>query len=227
MLEEARCESTPLLEKLKFLNIFSRNLDEFFMVRVATYKVMAAQGAKFSPSPEKMPIPEALTKIRQRVNELNALQKQIYQDLVLPSLEKEGISIRTYGNLSSKQRNYVENYFHSSVFSLLTPLAVDPSNPKPVLNSGSPTILVELDSPAAPSHSRAIALLELPSSVDRLIALPTEDSTQHDYILLDELIATHLDILFPGRGIDTYRFVSLKIPTTSSYNTRWTIFYNT
>src|SRR6185436_18197028 len=134
VLEEALDERHPLLERLKFLAIFSSNLDEFFMVRVSGLQE-AIEAEIFEESPDGMSPLEQLLEIRSRLKPLLERQMRCLGEDVLPKLGKEGIVIRPFGDLSKRERKFANDYFLENVFPILTPQAVDPGHPFPYISN--------------------------------------------------------------------------------------------
>ena len=129
VLEEALMPSTPLLERLKFLTIFSSNLDEFFMVRVAGLKKLIEEELVDSESPNGIPPREVLSSIKNRTEELLEKQYRCLLKEVLPELARNGVRIVSFKELSESERSSVNRYYSERVFPVLTPLAVDPPTP--------------------------------------------------------------------------------------------------
>src|SRR4030095_811101 len=126
VLEEALDERHPLLERLKFLAIFSSNLDEFFMVRVSGLQE-AMEAEILEESPDGMSAADQLKEIRSRLRPILERQMRCLTEQVLPALAKEGIVIRPFNDLTKRERKLANDYFHENVFPILTPQAVDPS----------------------------------------------------------------------------------------------------
>ncbi|HEX2901417.1 MAG TPA: polyphosphate kinase 1 [Bacteroidia bacterium] len=194
VLEEAADLSHPLLERLKFLSIFSSNLDEFFMIRVAGLKEQLAAGIHEVPEDGLTPS-ETIDQIALKVHEDVRLHSRLLNEDVMPLLRKKGIRIRYYNTLTNEQKAELEVYFKEKVFPVLTPLAVDPSHPFPQLRNLGLNLLVELRDPAQ-KKERKIAVLPLPSLLNRFI--PLSSKTKTDCLLLEDLVAPHLDMLFPN-----------------------------
>ncbi|MEY3443510.1 MAG: hypothetical protein RLZZ519_1791 [Bacteroidota bacterium] len=194
VLEEAADLNHPLLERLKFLSIFSSNLDEFFMIRVAGLKEQLAAGIHELPEDGLTP-GETLTQISLKVHEDVAKHGRLLNEDVMPLLRKKGIRIRYYNTLTNEQKADLEVYFKEKVFPVLTPLAVDPSHPFPQLRNLGLNLLVELRDPAM-KKERKIAVLPLPSLLNRFI--PLVGKNKADCLLLEDLVAPHLDMLFPN-----------------------------
>ena len=147
VLEEAGDESVPLLERLKFLAIFTSNLDEFFMVRVSGLKEMLDID-DFQIMPGELPPAEQLKMIRKRLLPMVAEQVRCLHESVLPELTKQGVEIVGYESLSDREKKVLNNYFMKNIFRILTPLAVDPAHPFPHIANLSLNIglTVEVDS---------------------------------------------------------------------------------
>src|SRR5271166_3320881 len=147
VLEEAEDPQVPLLEKVKFLAIFSSNLDEFFMVRVGGLQQKVQAGIHRGSGADRMPPEEQLERIRQVVRQLVAQQYQCMTREILPALEKEGIVIRGERDLTEADRKHVYDVFHRQIFPVLTPMAIDPGHPFPHLINKSLNLAVVLRRP--------------------------------------------------------------------------------
>ena len=201
VLHEALDERTPLLERLKFLAIFSNNLDEFFMVRVAGLKKqVAAKVHKLTPdsrTPE-----EQLHAISQRLHPMVSQQHQHFQQIVKPLLAQEGICILDYIDLNQEQRLYLQNYFEQQIFPVLTPLAIDPSHPFPYISNLSLNLAVVVKDPE--TGLEYFARVKVPKVLPRFVPLPEESQHQSQNVPLEQVIAHNLDALFPGMNIQEY-----------------------
>jgi polyphosphate kinase len=197
VLEEAADGTHPLLERLKFLSIFSSNLDEFFMIRVAGLKEQVAANIQDLPADGLRP-KEVLAEINKKVHDDVNLQSRILLDDVYPKLRKKGVRIRYYNTLTVDQKDYLQKYFKYKVFPVLTPLAVDPSHPFPVLRNLGLNLLVELRDPMNKQETRR-AVLPIPALLERFIPLPGKNPGDH--LLLEDLIVPHLEMLFPNMTI--------------------------
>jgi len=138
VLEEALSPQVPLLEQLKFLSIFTTNLDEFFMVRVAGLKKMEQELLRVSDSPDRMDTTLVLEKIRNRTLELIERQYRCLHDQVLPGLATNDVRIQSISELSAEQKKALDMYFEAEVSPVLTPLGVDPAHPFPFLSKSGP-----------------------------------------------------------------------------------------
>lgn len=197
VLEEALDDTHPLLERMKFLSIFSSNLDEFFMIRVAGLKEQIAAGIHELPA-DGLPPEKVLKSISKKVHSDINLQSRILLEDVLPKLRKKGIRIRHYNTLSTDQKSFLKTYFKEKIFPVLTPLAVDSAHPFPALRNLGLNLLIELRDPLS-RRDRKIAVLPIPDLLPRFIQLP--GNKPGDHLLLEQLIIPHLDMLFHGMKI--------------------------
>ncbi len=197
VLEEANDTEHPLLERMKFLSIFSSNLDEFFMIRVAGLKEQIAAGIHELPAdglkPEKV-----LKEISRKVHADTHLQSRMLLEDVLPKLRKKGIRIRHYNTLTAPQKDFLKTYFKEKIFPVLTPLAVDSAHPFPALRNLGLNLLIELRDPLMRRETK-IAVLPIPDLLPRFIQLP--GNKPGDHLLLEQIIVPHLEMLFPQMKI--------------------------
>jgi polyphosphate kinase len=199
VLEEAQDKSVPLLERLKFLAIFSANLDEFFMVRVGGLMQKVHAGITRSSGGDKMLPTEQLERISQAVADQVQEQYRVLTDDVLPALEQEGIVIRTgTKDLTDAERKHLRDVFRREIFPVLTPLAIDPGHPFPHLANKSLNLAVVLERPKHPD--KLFAVVQVPAVLRRFVQLPAEKGTV--FAPLETAIRLHLEDLFPGMTID-------------------------
>jgi polyphosphate kinase len=201
VLEEALDESQPLLERLKFLTIFSSNLDEFFMVRVSGLKEMLDNEELGLLPGEAMPA-EQLRIIRERLLPMLDEQMRCLRESVLPGLEAEGVVIAPYDSLSDSEKCVLDDYFMKSVFPILTPLAVDPAHPFPYISSLSLNIGLMVE--PHPEHEivgawtdegeTRFVRVKVPPVVPRLVPVGTGATK---FTLLEELIEANIHSVFP------------------------------
>ena len=195
VLEEAACKNLPLLERLKFIAIFSSNLDEFFMVRIAGLR-HAVKMNDHSADPAGLTAFEQLQHLRWKLEKLLAYQHRILYNELLPALAKENIRIAELKNLSGKVRKHLKEYFRKAVLPVLTPLAVDPSHPFPVLKNGVVELAVHLKSKEE-NKNEFFAFVEVPEVLERFIFI--EDKLPgKTFVLLEDLIESELPELFAG-----------------------------
>jgi polyphosphate kinase len=202
VLEEALDDSHPLLERLKFLSIFSTNLDEFFMVRVSGLMEEVEEGVTV-PSPDGLLPAEQLREIGARLRPMLAEQMRCLREEVLPKLAEHGIQIVPYGELDKRERREADDYFLKKVFPVLTPQAVDPSHPFPYISGLSLNLGVMIEpasagnGPAAPpaAAGRRFARIELPQAIPRLVPVGTSGAR---FTFLGGVVSANLEALFPG-----------------------------
>src|SRR5437016_7724813 len=201
VLEEAQDPTQPLIERVKFLTIFSSNLDEFFEIRVAGIK-QQIESETSDLGPDGLSPTELFDRIQKTVRQLVATQYSLWKNELQPELAKNGIYVREMVELSAKRAAWANRYFHQEVLPMLTPLAVDASHPFPHLLNRSHNLLVraKLQRDGEPLH----AIVQVPRAVSRLIALPRGKSADEpwDYIYLASLIKQHIGELFPGLILD-------------------------
>jgi polyphosphate kinase len=196
VLEEAAHSSTPLIDRLKFIAIFSANLDEFFMVRVAGLRQQKENDYK-GTDPSGLTVDEQLDRIRQKVESLTRRQYQLLQKQILVQLEQEGICrIAKPHELSQDQQESLKRHFCTEILPVLTPVAVDPSHPFPILTNQALEIAVLLQ--RASSKNQLKAFVEVPAVLPRFMEVHTNEDPldKTTYVLLEDLILTHLDMLF-------------------------------
>ena len=198
VLEEALDPSRPLLERLKFLAIFSTNLDEFFMIRVSGLKQqMEAEMPIISL--DGMSPAEQLLAIATKLNPLIELQMSCLKEKILPELANAGIRIIAYDQLNSTERTEVDTYYHENIFPVLTPLAVDPSHPFPYISNLSLNLAVFVVGPDDEEMPPRFARIKVPPVIPRLIPITT--TTGHKFVFLEQVISANINSLFPEMNI--------------------------
>ncbi|QVL29957.1 polyphosphate kinase 1 [Telmatocola sphagniphila] len=198
VLEEALDPSVPVMERLKFLAIYSSNLDEFFMVRVGGLQRKVQAGINRSFGADKLLPRIQLEQIGKIVRQCLNTQYEVKSKEILPALESAGVHIRTQQDLSEAERKFVQEYYRKEVFPVLTPLAVDPGHPFPHLLNKSLNLAVVLQRPKHPD--KKIAVVQVPSVLPRFISLPIE--TGYALLPLETVIRLNMEELFPGMQID-------------------------
>ena len=159
----------PLLERVKFLAIFSTNLDEFFQVRVAGLKDQVAAGLSPTTPDEKTPA-EQLLDVRDRAEALGRAQQHLFIDQVVPALAEHGIVFASFDDLDEDDRKHLDEVFDARIFPVLTPLAVDPGHPFPYISDLSLNLAVEVLDPK--SGERRFARVKVPNLLPRFVAMP-------------------------------------------------------
>ncbi|HIR06149.1 MAG TPA: RNA degradosome polyphosphate kinase [Candidatus Copromonas faecavium] len=203
VLSEARDRSTPLFDRLKFLSITASNLDEFFMVRVASLKDMVHAGYRKTDI-AGMTAEQQLAKISERTHELVALQYSTYNRSLLPALEAAGVHlIERYEDLSAEDGAFVDRYFKEEVYPVLTPMAVDSSRPFPLVRNKTLNIAALLKKKEGGGELE-FAMVQVPSVLPRLVLLPrTSAEKEQRIILLEEVIERNIQQLFLNYDVVT------------------------
>jgi polyphosphate kinase len=198
VLELALDESLPLLERTRFLAIFASNLDEFFMVRVAGLKRRIATGLAVTAASGLEPR-EVLDAISVRAHELQAAHAAAYRDKVAPALSDAGVTLVHWAALSQAEQERLHGWFRDQVFPVLTPLAVDPAHPFPYISGLSLNLAVILRNPV--TEKEHFARVKVPPLLPRFIAVDRDDRHHARFVPLEDVIAVHLDALFPGMEV--------------------------
>ncbi|XGB40343.1 MAG: polyphosphate kinase 1 [Cyanobacteria bacterium LVE1205-1] len=205
VLYEAIDPRTPLLERLKFMAIFSSNLDEYFMVRVSGLREQVDAGVA-QLSPDGFTPEEQLAAISQRLHPLVKQQHQHFEDVLRPLMATHGIHLKNFTDLSQKQRDYLQQYFEERIFPVLTPLAVDPGHPFPHISNLSLNLAVVVKDPVR--DEERFARIKVPNILPRFIVFPKDLHPQNDNntgawtgIPLEQAIAHNLEFLFPGMTV--------------------------
>ena len=195
VLEEAFDKNNPILERFKFLAITASNMDEFFMVRVAGLAEQYYAKAK-KRDPAGMTPKEQLDAISEAVHDMVSKQYNCFNRQLLPLLKQNGIEFLKYSDLTADERNYAKAYFRTTLFPIITPMAIDQSRPFPLISGKSLNFIVEID-------DSKYAFVQVPSVVSRVFKLPG----QNRYIFLEEIIRHHIGKLFKGCEVsDAYCF---------------------
>jgi polyphosphate kinase len=208
VLEEAMDETHPLLERVKFFAIFHTNLDEFFMIRVSGL-IEQVESGLLEQSPDGLTAREQLAAIRERVIQLKECARKVFQDDLLPHLAQAGIRFYRYEELAPKQKAALKEYFTSTVYPVLTPLAVDPGHPFPHISNLSLSLAVVIRDPE--KHER-FARVKIPQVLPRLVPVEMGKEgkgrrRQFGFIWMEDLVAAHLDMLFRGmKVLQSYAF---------------------
>ncbi|WP_269622036.1 polyphosphate kinase 1 [Prochlorococcus marinus] len=209
VLEKALDPKTPLLEQAKFSAIFSNNLDEFFMVRVASLKSQVEADINKQSEDGKTP-EEQLKMIREKLIPILIKQEDHYENYLKNALKKESIYIVDYKKLNCRQQNWANNYFKTAIFPVLTPLAVDQSHPFPFVSNLSLNIAVIVCDPD--TKKKQFSRVKIPQkTMNRFITIPNELSEKKTKpffytVPIEEIIAANLSMLFPGMDIEEFSF---------------------
>ena len=201
VLAQAQDTQVPLLERLRYLCIANSNLDEFFEVQVAILHHHVAFGDAV-PGPDGLPPTQVLGRIRTRALELVRDQYALWNDALLPDLDREGIRFPERTRWTERQCDWLRNYFRSEVLPVLSPLGLDPAHPFPRILNKSLNIAVALRGTDAFGREGHIALVRAPRSLPRLVRLPAEVCTQpYEFVFLSSILLQFVDELFPGMRV--------------------------
>ncbi len=207
VLEEAQDPSVPLLERLRFLSIFSANLDEFFMVRYAGVWRQIDAGVTTS-GPDGLTPHKVLEAITARTRELVAIQHVLLLEVLLPALALEGVRLLRQRDLSESQLAFLDTTFHRRILPVLTPMAVDPAHPFPWIANRALCLMVQLEpleETAIPAATQCI--IHMPAGgLPRFIRVPSEANT-FSFVLIEDVIRMHLDRLFTGFRVMSCRAI--------------------
>ncbi len=206
VLEEAEDPENPLLERVKFLSIFSSNLDEFFMIRISGLREQLSGGVREGP-PDGMTTSEQLATVRQEILRQLARFSDCWQNDILPKLNARDIYVLRYDQLQPKQQHLLRRYFAKEIFPALTPLAFDPSHPFPHISNLSLNLAVVGKDP---ERGDCFARVKIPDMFPRLVRIPNEDmvdesdqlglpdSAADNFVWIEDVVTANLDFLFPG-----------------------------
>ncbi len=207
VLEQAKDESNPLLERLRFLCIASSNLDEFFEIRVAGLKEqLAFQSAPVGP--DQLSPGDQLRRISEITHALVADQYHVLNEILTPALAAAGIHFWKRGEWNARQAQWVKRHFYRELLPVLSPIGLDPSHPFPRILNKSLNFLVSLEGTDAFGRDSAIAIVQAPRALPRVIHIPDEFATDpHEFVFLSSIIHAHVEDLFPGmRVTGCYQF---------------------
>ena len=200
ILGEARDRKNPLFERMKFLSITASNLDEFFMVRIASLKDMVNAGYQ-KKDIAGMTAQEQLRALNEKMQAFCEKQYTTYNRALLPKLSEEGLEIISFSELSEKEMDFLEEYFHKNIYPVLTPMAIDSSRPFPLIQNKTLNIAALIKSRNKDKKEKKeydIATVQVPSVLPRVILLPQKDGPKRKcrVILLENVIEHYLDVLF-------------------------------
>lgn len=205
VLAQAKDNTVPLLERLRYLSISSSNLDEFFEVRVSGLKQKIALGST-QTGPDNMSSIETLREVSLRAHELVADQYRVLNEVLLPQCEVEKIRFIRRTEWSELQATWLRNYFKSEIQPMLSPMGLDPAHPFPrIINKGL-NFIISLTGKDAFGRNSRLAVLQAPRSLSRLIQLPVDETSSgpNDFVFLSSIIHAHADNIFYGMDVDGF-----------------------
>ncbi|MGH8480961.1 MAG: polyphosphate kinase 1, partial [Nevskiaceae bacterium] len=208
VLELAKDEAIPLLERLKFLCISSSNLDEFFEIRVAGLKQMLGVGSTQAGPDGTLPA-DLMTAIHQRAHALVDEQYRVFNEVLVPALEQEQVRFVRRSDWSKEQDAWLRNYFENELMPVLSPIGLDPAHPFPRILNKSLNFIVSLSGKDAFGRNTGFAVVQAPRALPRLIRIPASvpGSGPHDFVFLSSVIHAYVDDLFLGmQATGCYQF---------------------
>lgn len=201
VMAQARDETIPLLERLRFLCIASTNLDEFFELHVSGLKEQVAFGS-VQAGPDNLSASEALNRISSFIGGFVQEQYYLFNEHLLPQLEKEGIRFLKRDQWNSAQSSWIKDYFNNELSPILSPIGLDPAHPFPPILNKSLNFIVSLKGKDAFGRDSGLAVVQAPRSLPRFIQLPDELAEQsYEFIFLSSIIHAHVEDLFPGMKV--------------------------
>lgn len=205
---QAYNQTLPLLERLRFLCIFSTNLDEFFEVRVGGLVEMIELNAHTPPGPDGLSQTQTLAEISERAHRLVEEQYQILNHAMLPLMRENGLSVLRRDEWNSQQIKYLKNYFATDVLPVLSPIGLDPAHPFPRILNKSLNFIVKLDGKDAFGRNSGRAIVQVPRSLSHIIELPSELATEgREFVFVSSIIHYFMAEIFVGMTvIDSYQF---------------------
>ena len=202
VLAQARRADVPLLEQLRYVTIVSSNLDEFFEIRLAEHITTYIEA---SQRPRGAAHSEQLTSIAEAAHELIIEQYAVFNDQVMPALQRHGIKVLNHAERTPAQRHWVTEFFESQVRPLLVPVGLDPSHPFPQVANKSLNFIAQLSGRDAFGRANPIAIVKVPRVLPRVMRLPDAICDgQQGFVLLTSVIRAHLAELFPGREVQSF-----------------------
>jgi hypothetical protein len=205
VLEEAENPENPLMERLKFLAIFSSNLDEFFMVRVAGLREQAfGESAPQDYSADGMSAIEQLKAVAKRTQDLVARQYRCLRESIGPAMVAEGFRPLRHDVLDGPQREHVDQFFRDRVLPILTPMAVDPAHPSPRYHNRGLYLGVMLEHSEGLGPKRLFAVVQVPQVLPRIISVPSSTPGTAAFVLLEDVVAARLPELFGGFRVQSW-----------------------
>ena len=205
VLEEAENPDNPLMERLKFLAIFSSNLDEFFMIRVAGLREQAfGESAPQDYSPDGMTAMTQLKALASRTQELVARQYACVRESIGPAMAAEGFRLLRYESLDGGQREQVDRFFHERALPILTPMAVDPAHPSPRYHNRGLYLGVMLHRGEGLGPKRMFAVVQVPQVLPRIVAVSGGEPGTFPFVLLEAVVSARLPELFGGFTVESW-----------------------
>lgn len=201
VLEQAEDPNTPVLERLKFLCIFSSNMDEFFEIRVAGLKEQIKLGV-VTAGPDGLSPPQTFLRVSKQAHELVNRQYRQFNEAIIPELSQHGIRFLRRTHWNENQRAWIKSYFFREVMPVLTPIGLDPAHPFPRVLNKTLNFALELEGKDAFGRNSAAAIVQAPRTLPRVIHLPKEIAgCEYGFVFLSSILHAHVDELFSGMSV--------------------------
>jgi polyphosphate kinase len=197
VLDQALSTRYPLLERIRFLSFVCSNLDQFYEIRVAGL-MQKVDGGSTRSGIDGMPPSELLDEIRLRAGKMANDKQACWNDVLKPALRKNHISFKRVEELSKDEFTWLKNYFRKEIFPVLTPLAIDPSHPFPLILNKSLNLIVALKNQRKKKADALMAVVPVPRILPRLLQIKAKDATKKTFLFLSDVVRHFVDDLFPG-----------------------------
>ncbi|SER27546.1 polyphosphate kinase [Nitrosomonas sp. Nm51] len=201
VIEQAKDENLPLLERLKFLCIASTNLDEFFEIRVAGLKQQIKYGSVQTGADNLLPA-EVMTRVSETTHQIVDEQYEVWNNLMIPAMAKDKIRLLRRSQWKPVVSRWVQRYFNAEVLPILSPIGLDPAHPFPRVLNKNLYFIISLEGKDAFGRDSGLAIVQAPRSLPRIVQIPAAHSNgNHDFVMLSSIIHAHVKDLFPGMSV--------------------------
>ncbi|MCB1947830.1 MAG: polyphosphate kinase 1 [Burkholderiales bacterium] len=201
VIEQAKDENLPLLERLKFLCIASTNLDEFFEIRVAGLKQQIKYGSVQTGADNLLPA-EVMTRISETTYQIVKEQYEVWNNMIIPAMAKDKIRLLRRSQWKPMVSRWVQRYFNAEVLPVLSPIGLDPAHPFPRVLNKNLYFIISLEGKDAFGRDSGLAIVQAPRSLPRIVQIPSAHSSgNHDFVMLSSIIHAHVKDLFPGMSV--------------------------
>ncbi|HBV20593.1 MAG TPA: polyphosphate kinase 1 [Nitrosomonas sp.] len=201
VIEQAKDENLPLLERLRFLCIASTNLDEFFEIRVAGLKQQIKYGSVQTGADNLLPA-EVMGRVSETAHQIVNEQYVVWNEMIIPALAKDKIRLLRRSHWKPKVSRWIQRYFNAEVLPILSPIGLDPAHPFPRVLNKNLYFIISLEGKDAFGRDSGLAIVQAPRSLPRVVQVPSNHSNgNHDFVMLSSIIHAHVKDLFPGMNV--------------------------
>ncbi|SEN56654.1 polyphosphate kinase 1 [Nitrosomonas marina] len=201
VIEQAKDQNLPLLERLKFLCIASTNLDEFFEIRVAGLKQQIKYGS-VQTGPDNLLPSEVMARVGETAHQIVTEQYQIWNSMIIPAMANDKIRLLRRSHWKPMVSRWVQRYFNAEVLPILSPIGLDPAHPFPRVLNKNLYFIISLEGKDAFGRDSGLAIVQAPRSLPRVVQIPSAHSNgNHDFVMLSSIIHAHVKDLFPGMNV--------------------------